>query len=76
MFFADLEFFAVLDAIVGLGVPGSALVGANVELTGELEGLVVGFIVGLSLGEVEGLEVGEALYKIQDRMWDVGWLNS
>ena len=71
MFFADLEFFAVLDAIVGLGVPGAALVGANVELTGELEGLVVGFIVGLSLGEVEGLEVGEALYEIQDRMWDV-----
>ena len=46
------------------------------ELTGELEGLVVGFIVGLSLGEVEGLEVGETLYKIQDRMWDVRWLNS
>ena len=76
MFFADLEFLAVLDAIVGLGVPGAALVGASVELTGELEGLVVGFIVGLSLGEVEGLEVGEALCKIQDRMWDVGWLNS
>ena len=34
----------------------------TVKLTGELEGLLVGFIVvDVELGEAEGLEVGEVL---------------
>ena len=35
--------------------------GAQLQVTGELEGLLVGFIVGVALGEAEGLEVGEVL---------------
>ena len=68
-FLVDLVDLGVIG--VGRGVTGAAVTGATVGSLGSsisnVEGLSVE-IVGVALGEAEGLEVGDALYKLQPQI--------